>query len=102
MPYRFILIDKNELHKGEREEEEEHGFTPDVAHKTALDHISKKDPHYYSRLQALGLEEEGETLEEWHDSVFTKEKTGSRLGRLKKTKGPWTAVGTPNLTGGQH
>ena len=99
---RFVLVDKKELHKGEREEAGEHGFSPEVAHDTAMDHLSKTDPHYYSRLQSLGLEEEGETLEEWYDTTFTKERTGGRLKRLKKVKGPWTAVGTPNLAGGQH
>lgn len=105
--YRFVLVDKQELRKGEREEAEEHGFSPDVAHDTALDHISKKDPHYYSRLQALGLEEEGEMLEEWNDSIFTKEKSGGRLARVKRYKRkhpgrPFTVVGGGNLVGGPH
>ena len=119
--YKLFLIDKSELKKGESEEAEEHGFTPDVAHRTALDHLEKKDPHYYSKLADLGLEEEGEEkLEEYKTGFgggkmgdskyaqgikstktfpFTKENTGGRLKRLKKYKGkfPFTVVGGSNI-----
>lgn len=116
--YRLYLIDKRELTKGEKEEAEEHGFEPSVAHRTALDHLEKKDPHYYTKLAQYGLEEE--SLEEYKTGFgggkmgsskdaqgiastktfpFTKENTGGRLKRLDKYKGkfPFTVVGGSNL-----
>jgi hypothetical protein len=110
--YKIYLIDKSELKKGEHEEETEHGFSPDVAIRTAKDHLEKKDPHYYTKLDKLGLEEE--QLEEYK-SGFGSGKMGSskdaqgiptgknfpftqKSGRLWKIKmaakkGPVVAVG---------
>lgn len=115
---KLYIIDKAELAKGEREEAEEHGFEPEVAHKTALDHLEKKDPYYYSKLAQFGLEDEElqKCLEEYASGFnsgemgsskdaqgikssksypFNKENTGGRLKRIKKAakKGPVTAVG---------
>jgi hypothetical protein len=106
MGYRLVFIDKKEIEKGESEEAGEHGFPPEVAHKTALDHLTKKDTHYYSILQKLGLEEAVvEELKEWIDSIFTKDKVGGRMGRarkeLKKVKGWATVNGDTGLSGGQ-
>ena len=106
MPYKLVFIDKAEIKKGEGEEAEEHGFPPEVAHSTALDHLSKKNPHYYSILQKLGLEETvREELKEWTDSIFTSDKVGGRMGRikkqLKKLKGWATVVGDTGLPSGQ-
>jgi hypothetical protein len=106
MPYKLVFIDKAEIKKGEGEEAEEHGFPPEVAHDTAIDHLSKKDTHYYSILQSLGLEEiVREELKEWTDSIFTKDKVGGRMGRarreLKKVKGWATVVGDTGLPTGQ-
>ena len=127
MMYKLYLIDKRELSKGESEEAEEHGFAPDVAHRTALDHLEKKDPHYYTKLAQYGLEEEGEeTLEEYKSGFgsgkmgdsrhaqrrpststypYIKVKGGTkketRLGPIKAAAkhGPVTAVGTAGLAG---
>ena len=41
MGYKLVFIDKKEIKKGESEEAGEHGFPPEVAHKTALDHLTK-------------------------------------------------------------
>lgn len=115
--YKLYLIDKRELDKGEKEEEEEHGFNPEVALRTAKDHLEKKDPEYYTKLAQYGLEE---NLEEYKSGFgsgkmgdskqaqsrpstdtypYIKVKGGtkkeSRLGPIKKAakKGPVVAVG---------
>ena len=112
MAYKFVLVDKGEVEKGEREEAGEHNFPPEQAHNVALQHLTKKDPHYYTKADAAGLEElVREAIKEWHDSIFTKDKTGGRIGRLKrniakqKKKHPgsgFTVVGGSNIAGGQH
>lgn len=107
MPYRFVLVNKSEVEKGEREEAGEHNFPPEQARNVALQHLTKKDPHYYTKADAAGLEEEGETLEEWNDSVFTKDKTGGRMARINRYKKKYpgrafTVVGGSNIAGGQH
>jgi hypothetical protein len=76
MAYKFVLVNKSEVEKGEKEEAGEHNFPADMAHNVALQHLTKKDPHYYTKADAAGLEEEGSNLDEWNDSVFTKDKTG--------------------------
>lgn len=86
--YKLYLIDKRELSKGESEEAEEHGFEPDVAHRTALDHLEKKDPHYYTKLAQYGLEEEGEETLEEYKSGFGSGKMGdsSHAQNIPSTK----------------
>jgi hypothetical protein len=100
MAYKFVLVNKSEVEKGEREEAGEHNFPPEQAHNVALQHLTKKDPHYYTKADAAGLEE-------WNDSVFTKDKTGGRMARIKKYKKKhpgqaFTVVGGSNIAGGQH
>jgi hypothetical protein len=99
--YKFVIVYKDELEKGEEEESGEHGFPEPIAHQVAIDHLTKKNPHYYSIADKVGLEE---VLQEWYDSVFTPEKTGGRMARIKryKKKHPKTAftvVGGSNLFG---
>ena len=69
---RLILVDKKELQMGIDKESREHGMSYEEARRTAIDHL-KERPDYYSVAEKAGLEEEG--LEEWTDSIFTKEKT---------------------------
>jgi hypothetical protein len=78
---RLIIVDKKELEMGIEKESTEHGMSYEQARKTAIDHL-KERPDYYSVAEKAGLEEEG--LDEWTDSIFTKERTGGRTGRLKK------------------
>ena len=54
---KMVVVDKSELEKGEHEEETEHGFSEPVAKQTAIDHLTKKDPQYYTKADAAGLEE---------------------------------------------
>ena len=75
--YKLYLIDKTELTKGEKEEKEEHGFAPDVAKRTALDHLEKKDPHYYTKLAQYDLEEE-ELQQEYKTAFGTSTKGSSK------------------------
>lgn len=103
--YKLVVVDREELAKGEREEGEEHGFTPDVAHKTALDHLTKKDPHYYSKIAQYGLEEEpmNEAIKSgpnypYSDKSVTKGRYGRVKAQLKKKKNKGaTVVGGSNL-----
>jgi hypothetical protein len=45
-------IDPDELENGTDEEGDEHGFSPDIAKKTALDHLTApKQGHYYSGVE---------------------------------------------------
>ena len=61
---KFVLVDKNELASGEREESEEHNMSQEDAERTALQHLTKKNPHYYSIAASVGLEEESLELNE--------------------------------------
>ena len=61
---KFALVDKNELAAGEHEEAGEHNMSPEEAEKTALQHLTKKNPHYYSIAKSVGLEEESYELNE--------------------------------------
>jgi len=80
---RLLILNKHELAMGIAKESSEHGMSYDEARKTAIDHL-KERPDYYSVADKAGLEED-DALEEWHDSIFTKGKSGSgRAGRVKK------------------
>lgn len=87
---RLVIIDKSELQKGEREEAEEHGFSKDVAHKTAMDHLTKKDPHYYTKLAQYDLEEDEleEAIKTGPEYPYSdkKVKGKGRYGRIKNMK----------------
>ena len=93
---KLMLVDKKELEMGIEKESSEHGMSYEEARKTALDHL-KERPDYYSVADKAGLEEEG--LVEWHDSVFTGEKTGGRYGRVKRTIGKMKRSGKKHVTG---
>ena len=45
------VIDPKELSKGTRDEEEEHDMRPAKAKKTALQHLTLVDPHYYTKTE---------------------------------------------------
>lgn len=79
---KLLIVSKKELELGIEKESSEHGMSKEEARKTALDHL-KERPDYYSVAEKAGLEEEG--MVEWHDSIFTKEKTGGRYGRVQRT-----------------
>jgi hypothetical protein len=97
MSLKFALVDKKELAAGESEEAEEHGMTSAEAHKTALQHLTKKNPHYYSIAKSVGLEEEEleNMIKEWYNELFRKDNTGSRWNTksIRKSK-PSTTVGS--------
>lgn len=78
---RFIIVNKKELEMGIEKESTEHGMSYEEAKKTAIEHL-KERPDYYSVAEKAGLEED--ELNEWNDSIFTKNRTGGRLGGLKK------------------
>lgn len=42
-------IDPAELRKGTKDEEEEHDMPPKLARKTARQHLTRVDPHYYTK-----------------------------------------------------
>lgn len=88
---RFMIFNKQELEKGINKEMTEHGMSEQEARKTAIDHL-KERPDYYSVAEKAGLEQEN--MLEWNDSIFKIGRTGGRLKRLKKIKGPFTVVGT--------
>ena len=44
-------IDPAELAKGTKDEEEEHDMAPPKARKTALQHLRRVDPHYYTKTE---------------------------------------------------
>ena len=96
---KLVIVDKKELAKGEKEEAEEHGFTPSVAKKTALDHLTKKDPHYYTKLAQYDLEEEGLEEEIKTGPHFPFDSDTVTHGRMKRLKGKKniTVVGGSNL-----
>lgn len=52
------LDEESELKMGEKDEKEEHGFSNKLAKKVANDHLKKVDPHYYTKLKKIGLEED--------------------------------------------
>lgn len=96
---RLVIVDKKELTKGEKEEAEEHGFSKKIAKKTALDHLTKKDPHYYTKLAQYDLEEEGLEEEIKTGPKFPFDSEGVTGGRMKRVKGKKnvTVVGGSNL-----
>lgn len=57
MKIKLVLVDREELHKGEEEERSEHGFDKELSANVATQHLDKKDPHYYTKADAAGLEE---------------------------------------------
>jgi len=96
---KLVLVDKKELARGEKEEAEEHGFSPDIAKRTVLDHLTKKDPHYYTKLAQYDLEEEGLDEEIKTGKNFPFDSTKVAGGRMKRLKGKKniTVVGGSNL-----
>lgn len=93
---KLMLVNKHELELGIEKESGEHGMSYEKARQTALDHL-KERPDYYSAAEKAGLEEEG--LLEWTDSVFTKEKTGGRYGRVKRTISKMKSHKTKRIAG---
>lgn len=93
---KLVIIDKSELRSGEKEEAEEHGFDPQTAHQVAIDHLTKKDPHYYTKAQAAGLEDE-EKLEEAKAPKKAKYKVGfnKKPGKKKQPKNRAGPQGIP-------
>lgn len=109
MKIKLVLVDKAELHKGEEEEHSEHGFDKELSQSVAAQHLDKKDPHYYTKADAAGLEEykngldsnkgtggdssHAQSIPTGKKFPFDKKSTG-RLGPIKKAakKGPVYAV----------
>ena len=46
-----VKIDPEELRKGAKDEEEEHDMPPKLARKTARQHLTRVDPHYYTKTE---------------------------------------------------
>lgn len=109
MKIKLVLVDKSELHKGEEEEHSEHGFDKELSTSVAAQHLDKKDPHYYTKADAAGLEEykssfnsnkgtggdssHAQGIPTGKNYPFT-QKSG-RLGKIKAAakKGPVVAMG---------
>jgi hypothetical protein len=45
--------DPKELEKGTKDEEEEHDMSPKMARKTALQHLTRVDPKYYTKTEKV-------------------------------------------------
>jgi hypothetical protein len=52
-------LDPKELAKGTKDEEHEHDMPPKKARKTAKQHLTRVDPHYYSKVEKCLGEDEG-------------------------------------------
>lgn len=61
MIYKLVLVDKQELHAGEKEEAGEHHLTSDDAESVSAQHLDKHS-HYYSDLEKAGLNESLESI----------------------------------------
>jgi len=61
MRYKLVMVDKEELHTGEKEEAGEHHLTPDDAESVTAQHLMKH-PHYYTDLEKAGLNESIENI----------------------------------------
>ena len=57
-------VDRKELAIGVKDEMKEHGISKKEAIKLALDHLTKVDPHYYTKEKAAGLGESVSILKE--------------------------------------
>ena len=85
---KLVLVDREELAMGAGEEAEEHGMSPEDARNTALQHLSKKNPHYYSIAKSVGLEEEGDEIVEISESFLLEYASGfDSRPKARGTKG---------------